>query len=58
MILALSQTAASPVTCSLSCRDEVRKEDVVVAVIETEDVGEDEEEEAKPAEDGGNLKYI
>jgi len=54
VILAHSQTAASPVTYGLSCQDEARKEHVAVAMIGNEDVArEDGEEEEKPTEDGG-----
>lgn len=53
VILAHSQTAASPVTSDLSCQDEIRKGDVAAVVTEIEDVEEetgDEEEEEKPIE--------
>lgn len=56
VILAHSQTAASPVTSDLSCHDEVREEHVVVVMTGIEDVEverEDEEEEEKPTEEGG-----
>lgn len=52
VILTLSQTVASPVTCELSCQDEARKEDVVVVMTGREDV-EEEEGEEKPTEEGG-----
>lgn len=52
--LGLSQTAAYPVILDLSCRDEIRKEDVAVVMTGTEDVARgDEEEEEKPIEEGG-----
>lgn len=56
--LAHSQTAAFPATCSLSCQDEVRKEDVVEEMIGTEHAEVergDEAEEAKPTEEDGKL---
>lgn len=57
-ILARSQTAAFPATCSLSCPGEARKEDVVEEMIGTEpaeEEREDEVEEAKPTEEEGKL---
>lgn len=58
VILAHSQTAASPVTSDLSCQDEIRKEHGVVVMTGTEDEEverEDEEEEEKPTEEDGKL---
>lgn len=56
-----SQTAASPVTCGLSCPGETRKEDVVVAMIEIKDVEvgrEDEDGEGKPTEEDGEFSKV
>lgn len=57
VILAPSQTAASPVTSDLSCHGEVREAHVVVVMTGIEDVeverGDGEEE--KPTEEGGKL---
>lgn len=58
VILAHSQTAASPVTSDPSCHDGVREEHAVVVMTGIEDVEverEDVEEEGKPTEEGGKL---
>lgn len=58
VILAHSQTAASPVTSDPSCHDGVREEHAVVVMTGIEDVEverEDAEEEGKPTEEGGKL---
>ena len=58
VILAHSQTAASPVTFVLNFQDEVRKEAVVVVMtgIEAEGVEREEEgEEEKPIEEDGKF---
>lgn len=61
VILAPSQTAASPVILGLSCQDEVRKEHVVVVMTGIEDEGVergDEEEEEKPTEEDETWKML
>lgn len=56
MILAPSQTAACPATCSLSCQDEDRKVGAVAVTTGTGDVErEAEEEEERPTEEDGRM---
>lgn len=60
VILAHSQTAASPVTFDLNCQDETRKVVVVVMirVRDKEVEREAEGEEGRPTEEGGKLTNI
>ena len=58
VILALSQTAASPVTSDLSCHDETREAVVMTGIEDVEVEREGVEEEEKPTEEGGKFNNM